>query len=75
MNWLKKLFNRTPAVPEPGPWDLYTFPGGARHGQADTKKGALIWTAVQSRTHVEARAINRATGEHIVNGYLVWPQQ
>lgn len=48
-----------------GPWDIYVFPGG-KVATAKTRIGARLWIAAHTFILGEIRAINTATGEHIV---------
>lgn len=75
IEWLKRFIKRhiVDNEPEPGPWDLYIFPGH-KVGEARTRAEAITWSRYDPAIG-EHRAINRATREHIINGHSVWRGQ
>lgn len=60
IGWIKSFFAR-----EPGPWDIYIFPGGYVR-TVKTRRRVELWMKMHALTFGERRAINRATKEHIV---------
>jgi len=71
-SWWRGFVARNIIGDEPdGPWELYLFPGG-KVGTAQSSKEVSAWFRSTRLDIRERRAINLATGVHLVNGVKVW---